>query len=530
MLDLNRKLIAFDIGSSKIKWMVYGGNKKKPVVYDWGIVATPREAVRNGRLINKESLKEVLGPIVENCKVKISGAALTLSCPELIVRTFKLPKTNNKELEQIVRYEIEQYLPENFSDYIVDHRVLGEYAEGKGKILKVLVAAVPNGIVDGYLELMDALNLKTEIIDFHGNSVSRFLAASKTQLQDKTYSVLDLGFLTTTITVMEQGKPVFTRLIQNGNEEITASIANSFNISLEEAENHLINKGMLLLDNEEKTDRLEQELSFRIKPVIDYILNNVYHSLEFYHSLEGNILEGFVVVGGGSFIKNLVDYSHDYLNLQAINYSEQWSLNGMEGLDHDKLPLLANVLGLVFHQEKDINLLPEDYKREKKIQRNKKYRIIGLSLMLALTLAALYLPRSYLNSLKNKNISVEQKIIEKQEYEDLIKLEEELVKNIERRSKLIQSFKKDYFNWSEFLVEIGNNVPQGVAIDNLHYGEDLDISGHAESYSLVAQFMVNLQSMERISQVQPLSISGTEQMLRFKIKCLIEGEGNNEAD
>ena len=260
MLDFKKKYIGFDLGSNKIKWIIYGGNKKNPVVYDWGIVNTPREAIKYGRLINKESLKEVISPIVEGSKMKISGAAITLSCPEMVVRIIKLPKVNNKELDQVIRYEIEQYIPENYTDYIVDYKVLGEFNGEEGKILKVLMTAIPTSIIQSYLELMAELNLKTIKIDFHGNSINRFLTASIKELEEKTYTVLDLGFLTTTITVMEQGKPVFTRLIQNGNDEITASIANSFNLSLEEAEEYLINKGGLLLENEERIGDLEQEL------------------------------------------------------------------------------------------------------------------------------------------------------------------------------------------------------------------------------------------------------------------------------
>ena len=84
--------------------------------------------------------------------------------------------------------------------------------------------------------------------------------------------------------------------------------------------------------------------------------------------------------------------------------------------------------------------------------------------------------------------------------------------------------------WSEVLAEIGSNVPQGLAIDSLTYSEDLEISGQAESYNLVAQFIVNLNNMDIISEVQPLSVFDFDGIYQFKIKCFIEGEGKNEAD
>lgn len=530
MLVLHRKLIGFDIGSNKIKWIIYSNNKKKPILYDWGIETTPRGAVRYGRIINKESLKEVLSPIVEGSKVKISGAAITFSCPEMIVRTIKLPKINNRELEQVIKYEIEQYIPENYSDYIVEYKILEEYNGEEGKILKVLVAAVPTSIVQNYLKLMDDLKLQTEIIDFHGNSVNRFLTENIRELQETNYTVLDLGSLTTTLTVMEEGRTVFTRLIQNGSEEIAASIANYFDLPLDEAESYLISKGRLLVESEENIGDLEQELAVRIKPAFDYILNNVFHSLEFYSSLDGNAVEGFIPVGGGSFLKNIADYTGKYLNLKGISYLDKLPFNSLGNIDPQHMPFFTNVLGLVFHREKDINLMPENYKRLKEVRKNKRYRIIGLALILPLITTALYFPRNYIDNLKNNNVHVQEKILAKQEYEDLKKLEEDLQKNIERRNRLIQSFQANSLEWSEVLVQIGSVVPQGLALDSLSYGDELEINGHAESYSLVAQFMVNLQNMEFISEVQPLSLYGTDDLYQFNIKCLIESEGKNETD
>jgi Tfp pilus assembly protein PilN len=271
-------------------------------------------------------------------------------------------------------------------------------------------------------------------------------------------------------------------------------------------------------------------LASSIKPAFDYILNNVFHSLEFYKSMSSNVAEGFIIVGGGSYLKNSNDYSSEYLNLKAINFSDNLTLNGLESVDLRKLPFLANVLGLVFHQDKDINLLPEDYKRQHAEQKSKKYRIIGIALSLVLIATALYLPRYFVESLKNKRINVEQEITSKLEYEDLKKLEENLQKDIERRTRLIASFQASYLKWSEVLAEIGSNVPQGLAIDSLTYSEDLEISGQAESYNLVAQFIVNLNNMDIISEVQPLSVFDFDGIYQFKIKCFIEGEGKNEAD
>jgi type IV pilus assembly protein PilM len=351
MFGAGNKILGLDIGSSNIKWTVYSEAKNMPTIYNWGLEETPPGAVRNGRILEKQSLLDKLREVIVNNRIKVAKASITLACPEMVIRTVDVPKMKQKEIQNVVKYEAEQFIPGNSDEYIVDYKILGEIKENQNDLFKVLIVAVPSGIIQNYIELLENLSINPRAIDFFSNSTCRFLNNFLRDVKDKNYVLIDVGASNTIITIAEQGVPVLTRLVQIGSEEIARTIANSFNLTLEDGEKYMKTHGRVFFDNEQPEDKFLWEMMTSIMPTVELLLKNIFQSVEFYKSKTQKSIETVLMTGGGSYLKHIDKYFAQQLSMNILPLKGIFPVKMKNNIPEDIINLFCNVLGLAFREE-----------------------------------------------------------------------------------------------------------------------------------------------------------------------------------
>ncbi|HZX45882.1 MAG TPA: pilus assembly protein PilM, partial [Clostridia bacterium] len=333
---LKRKVIGLDIGSSSIKWVLYSSGKR-PDIYDWGICEIPAGWVRDGRILDTAGIALSINGILKGLKGRVSWVALSLSCPEMIIRTVYLPRLVPRELRSAVKYEIEQLMSSVAGQYVSDYMVLGEELREGSVQQKVLIAALPLSIVEKYTKLFRGLNLKPLVFDFHGNCVSRLVGILKNISKGERHLVLDSGASTTTITFVENGAPVFTRILQKGGDGATQ--------------------------------------------YSEQLFKDIYRSVEFYRSRSGSGLDSVITVGGGSYLKDFGTLIASKLELREVSIADTLPYLAGGRFLPEQAAEYANVLGLALGEAKDrnksINLLPGDYRDISKKRRAKRIKVLA---------------------------------------------------------------------------------------------------------------------------------------------------------
>ncbi|HHW02645.1 MAG TPA: type IV pilus assembly protein PilM [Thermoanaerobacterales bacterium] len=350
MFGVGNKILGLDIGSSIIKWIVYSEDKNMPLVYNWGFEKTPYGAVKNGRIFERQILLTKLKEIIVNNGIKVNKASITLSCPEMIIRTVTIPKLKQREIQNVVRFEAEQFIPGNSDEYIIDYKIYGETKENQNDLLKTLIVALPSGIVQNYIELLEDLSIKPLAVDFNGNSACRFLNLFLKNIRDKDYVLIDMGASNTIITIAERGVPVLTRLVQIGSEEMVRTVANSFNLNLEDGEKYIKTHGRVFLDNEQPEDKILWEMMTSIMPTVELLLKDIFQSLEFYKSMTKKSIDTTLMIGGGSYLKNIDKYVAQQLSMNILPLKGIFPLKMKKEMQADIVSLFCNVLGLAFRE------------------------------------------------------------------------------------------------------------------------------------------------------------------------------------
>lgn len=155
-------------------------------------------------------------------------------------------------------------------------------------------------------------------------------------------------------------------------------------------------------------------------------------------------------------------------------------------------------------------------------------------IMLAILIFDLiYIPLFIINKLSNESVTVKNQVISMKDISEYRIMRQELEKDVARRQKIIYILQSKGNGWSKIITEIGQKVPEEMELISISFTDDggLKVSGQAQNYNLVAQFLVNLQNMDIISEVEPASITQQENgFYAFEIKCIIvNGSGKHEA-
>lgn len=309
----SRNIISFDIGSSTIKIVVGKYSREKLVINKCIDIVTPDGVINDGRIVNQDTLKDIMKFSLNENKIKSQDVIVTTNSSLVINREIVIPKVEADEIDTVIRYEIQQYLPINLDDYILQFIILGELEDESGQKLKVNVIAYPDKIARGYYDLINSIGLTPYVLDVTYNSINKIANYSElSKVGDKgTVAFVDMGGNSVNVTVLKDGKLDFTRMIKNGGANIDFALSQKLNMSVKSTESIKIEKGNLL---DIKDDDV---INNTLKICIDEIVMDLERIIKFYSNKSvGNKIDKIFIYGGISSIKWLDKYLEEKFNIE----------------------------------------------------------------------------------------------------------------------------------------------------------------------------------------------------------------------
>lgn len=298
--------IAIEIGSSNIKIMV--GNKKE--VKSFEIIKTPEGSVIDDKIVNLEDIKKSLQQYLNDKNINTKKVCFTIHGQDVVVRHTEVPLMDDKGIRNSIRWEMDQYLPKNGMEYIIDYEIIERIENAEKKTLNLLVVAVPQEKANKAVKLSEMLNLKIHSIDITSNCACRvFRDITKKDNNAESIGVIDIGSNNTNIIILDKGKLFIEREIPFGVNNILKEIIKKENIGTEAALKYLTNN-ISLTGTEEGTE-LEKRILF--------LFDNVFSSLEkivkfFIIGKTKDNMDGIYLIGRGCIISGLKEYVGNYFN------------------------------------------------------------------------------------------------------------------------------------------------------------------------------------------------------------------------
>ena len=318
----DKPIIGLDISSTGIKVMSI--DSKRWLVNGYGSLDLDplkmKESLENPEnTFLVDNLKQLLDEKVLG-SVSSKRVAIALPTARSYTRTFTLPASAEKSLDEAVSLEAEQYIPIPVSTLYIDYQII-ERTRGT---LTVLMSAVSKSTVDIITKHVDAAGLTPVLIEPSINSVGRVLTA--TEGGSLPTVVVDIGPATTDIAILDRGSIRVTGGLPIGGNSFTLDIAKKLNIALENAHQLKVLNGL-------SAGPRQQKLSEALKPSLERIISETKKVMRYYNERinSDRKLEQLLIVGSGSNLPGVGEYFTNEL-LIAARVASPW-----QKLDFGKL-------------------------------------------------------------------------------------------------------------------------------------------------------------------------------------------------
>ena len=342
-----RQVISIDIGSYSIK-VVEGKFQKNILNINKLIeVETPEGIVADGKILDENYLVATLDKLIKENNIKAKDVIFTTNSSSIINRDILIPSVAEEELDTVVRYEIQQYLPINLNDYVIQYIFLEEVSEDDEIKLKINVTAFPERMALSYYNVINSLSLNPYILDVNYNSINKLANLGEFTLNEQyiiegTVAFVDMGATSINVSIFKNGKVDFTRIIRIGGDNIDHALSESMNMSIKSTE--LIKmKEVDLLDNDKGNLKTKT-----IQRVVDEALEELERIIQFYKNKSNSSIDKLYVFGGLSSIKNIDIYLGEKLNIKASKIEEIKNINlGNNDLFTKDLSIYLNAIGAI---------------------------------------------------------------------------------------------------------------------------------------------------------------------------------------
>jgi len=155
--------IGLDISSNKLSAVECIKTTKGVFIKNYGIIDIEPHAITNGELIDSIVLIDGLKDLWKFFKLKKKEVNLGLSNTKLIIKEIELPVTDDKEIENALKYQIEDYFPIAKENLVFDYYIISKTA-GSSKIM--IIGALKN-MIDNYAEAVQSAGLIINSIDLN---------------------------------------------------------------------------------------------------------------------------------------------------------------------------------------------------------------------------------------------------------------------------------------------------------------------------------------------------------------------------
>ncbi len=290
-------LVGVDIGSSAIKLCQLKDIRGKKTLVKFGYHALPPQTIVDGHVQNAAAIVEGLNQLFNQHKIKRREVALAVSGHAVIIKKMALPMMTNAELDEQIDWEAEQQIPYDIKDVQIDYEVLRKRPE-QGQMDVLLVAAKKEEINEAAQIARDA-KLKPLVIDVDAFTVQNAFEANYGLPREGTVALINIGATLTTINILSQGIPSFTRNIINGGNAITEEIQKRLGISWEEAETYKTGAAGYS-GGDHYRSVVPSEVPQIVKQVVEGLSGEILRSLDFYLATSGEKEINRVFIAGGT--------------------------------------------------------------------------------------------------------------------------------------------------------------------------------------------------------------------------------------
>ena len=343
---INKRVISLDIGTQNIKIVVGKCTKNKIIIEKAFMFKSSADNSSEDSLKNLTVLPKEIETFISNNKIKVKSANVTGNSTTIINREIIVPVANEDELETLVKFELQHYLPINMDDFIVQFSILEKIVvEGMEK-LRILAVIYPNKLAKNYMELLTTAKLKPNALDVNYNTIKKLILHGDINIENEnnsqeTIAVIDMGAESLEANIYTNHNLEFARIIKSGGKQIDINIAKSFNMSIIKAETEKIEQCDLM--NYEKS-----EMASLIRSDVEEWMEELGRIIQFFKNKKvGNNISKIFIHGGSSRLKGLEEYMKAKFSIPVKHIDKLNNVVFNKNINSEDIDYYLNAIGAI---------------------------------------------------------------------------------------------------------------------------------------------------------------------------------------
>jgi type IV pilus assembly protein PilM len=306
-----KPVLGLDISSTSVKLLELSRHGDRYRVETYAVKALPPNAVVEKNINDPEAVAEVVKAVVKMSKTRLKHAAVAVAGSAVITKVIDMPAGLSEDaMEDQISFEADQYIPFPLEEVNLDFEVLGESPRSPDQV-EVLLAACRRENVEVRDALLQLADLIPEKVDVEAYSMERAYELIAEQLEDgegQVVAIVDIGATMTTLSVLVDGKTVYTREQLFGGKQLTEEIQRRYGLSVEEAGLAKKQGGL--------PDDYESEV---LTPFKEAVVQQVTRSLQFFFSAsQYNDVDYIILAGGVASMEGLTGLIEEKLGTQTL--------------------------------------------------------------------------------------------------------------------------------------------------------------------------------------------------------------------
>ena len=242
-----KSFLGIDIGTSSIKVVQLKKEGDKFKLETYGEISTVGYVERLNESFQSTSLKtieavtrEMVGLTLNKAKINTKNAVMAVPIFSSFTSVIEMPIMTESELTQAVEFEARKYIPIPSAEVELDWKIIENAKQGK----RILLIAVPKEVINKYIRIADALNLKINALELESFSFARSLMSG----DSSSACILDIGARTTSLTIVDKNMIQMSHGLDIAGAEMTRILASSLGVAFKRAEDFKLIHG---IDNPE---------------------------------------------------------------------------------------------------------------------------------------------------------------------------------------------------------------------------------------------------------------------------------------
>ena len=299
---------SLDIGTNAVRVLqLQRSGKDTWALEQYGYAQIPEKISMADSPEAKRQLGEIIMTAVGQSGIKTLDVAVGLPSQRTFTTVIDIPKVDERDLNGILKYQIDKYIPMPMEDAKVDWSLLGQSFHDPNQ-LEVLLTSVANNYSESRLDFVESLGFN--VIALEPDPIAMMRSLLPRSAMDACL-VVDMGEQSTDIVAAYQNSPRLVRTIPIGLSSLTKSAVQSLSIKDEQARQFILKFGLA-------PDRLEGQVVQALQTVLENFSSELSKSIKFFQTRYPNIpLNSIFVSGYASTIPRFIEFVSTKTNIQT---------------------------------------------------------------------------------------------------------------------------------------------------------------------------------------------------------------------